>query len=93
MSKRHSIAEARTKLPELIRHAESGKTVEITRRGEGVAVLIGLREYERLAGRGRRFSAAWDDFASKVDLAALDIEPEDVFADVRDRDPGRNHVL
>jgi len=90
MSRRHSIAEARSRLPELIRQAEAGKTVELTRRGEGVAVLVGLREWERLAGRGRRFSAAWDDFVREVDLSSLDIDPEEVFGDVRDRDPGRD---
>ena len=39
MSRRHSIAEARNHLPELVRQAESGKPVELTRRGEPVAEL------------------------------------------------------
>ncbi|MDZ7669890.1 MAG: type II toxin-antitoxin system prevent-host-death family antitoxin [Gammaproteobacteria bacterium] len=38
MSDRHSIAEARSNLPRLVREAESGKAVELTRRGEAVAV-------------------------------------------------------
>ena len=32
MTKKHSIAEARRNLPRLIREAEHGKTVELTRR-------------------------------------------------------------
>jgi prevent-host-death family protein len=90
MSQRHSIAEARNKLPNLIRQAEEGKTVELTRRGEGVAVIIGLKQYERLAVRPRSFSSAWDQFAQHVDLSELDIDPNEVFADVRDKTPGRD---
>jgi len=30
------------------------------------------------------FSAAWDAFTSEVDLVDLDIDPDDVFSNVRD---------
>jgi len=84
MSEQHSIAEARMKLPRLVREAESGIAVELTRRGEGVAVLIGRKQYERLVSRSRRFSEAWDDFTREVELAELEIDPDEVFAGVRD---------
>jgi prevent-host-death family protein len=93
MRRRHSIAEARTNLPRLIREAESGKVVELTRRGNGVAVLIGQREYERLISRSRRFSEAWSEFTAEIDLAQLEIDPDEVFAGVRDQSPGRNSGL
>lgn len=93
MSERHSIADARSNLPRLVREAESGKAVELTRRGEGVAVLIGRTQYERLVSQSRRFSEAWDDFRSHVDLAELDIDPDQVFGDVRDDGPGREPGL
>lgn len=93
MGKQHSIAEARSKLPELVREAESGKAVELTRRGEHVAVLIGRKQYERLVSRSRRFSEAWRDFTSAVDLAGLEIDPDAVFAGVRDDAPGRDTAL
>jgi prevent-host-death family protein len=89
MSEQYSIAEARSSLPKLVRDAESGKAVELTRKGEGVAVLIGQREYQRLVSRTLRFSEAWDNFAREVDLASLDIDPDEVFADVRDDAPGQ----
>lgn len=44
----HSIADARARLPELVREAESGKAIELTRRGEPVAVLIGRKQYDCL---------------------------------------------
>ena len=90
MRKQHSIAEARNNLPQLVRQVESGQAIELTRRGEGVAVLLGRREYERLATRSRRFSEAWSEFTQAVDLAALEIDPDEVFNDVRDPRPGRD---
>ena len=93
MSKPHSIAEARTNLPRLVREAEAGKPVELTRRGQPVAVLIGQKDYERLVSRSRRFSEAWSDFAREVDLATLEIDPDEVFAGVRDQSPGRESGL
>ncbi len=93
MGKRHSIADARMKLPRLVREAEAGKAVELTRRGEGVAVLIGRKQYERLISRSRRFSEAWNEFSRKVELAELKIDPDEVFAGVRDDAPGRDTGL
>ena len=43
-----SIAETRRNLPSLVREAENGRTVRLTRRGKPVALLIGQREFERL---------------------------------------------
>jgi prevent-host-death family protein len=93
MSERYSIAEARTNLPNLVREAEAGKTVELTRRGESVAVLMGRKEYERLVSRTRTFSQAWEAFAADVDLAAAAIDPDEVFANVRSTDEGRDPGL
>lgn len=93
MSKQHSITEARMKLPGLVREAESGKAVELTRRGEGVAVLIGRKQYERLISRSRRFTEAWDDFSREVALTELEIDPDEVFAGARGGAPGRNADL
>ena len=48
MTDRHSIAEARRNLPALIREAENGKQVELTRRGEPVAMLISHQAFKYL---------------------------------------------
>jgi prevent-host-death family protein len=89
MPKRQSIAEARSNLPQLVRQAESGEPIELTRRGESVAVLIGRKDYERLATRARRFSEAWKEFADGVELSELAIDPDEIFSDLRDPRPGR----
>lgn len=90
MRKQQSIAEARSNLPQLVREAESGEPIELTRRGESVAVLIGRRQYELLATRSRRFSDAWSEFTRNVSLSELAINPDEIFNDVRDPRPGRD---
>ena len=89
MAKQHSIAEARNSLPSLVRAAESGKAVELTRRGEPVAVLIGRRQYERLILKFRGFSEAYEDFTREINLAELGIDPDELFAGGRDDSHGR----
>ena len=39
--------------------------------------------------RPRRFSEAWDIFIREFDLRELKIDPDEVFASVRDHAPGR----
>jgi prevent-host-death family protein len=89
-----SITDARTNLPQLVREAAAGEAIELTRRGERVAVLIGQKEYERLAAaRPRRFSEAWDAFVRELSPAGLKIDPADVFSGVRDPRPRRQTGL
>lgn len=89
MAKQHSIAEARNSLPSLVRAAESGKAVELTRRGRPVAVLIGRRQYERLTMKYRGFSESYEEFTQEVDLEELAIDPDELFAGSRDDSHGR----
>jgi len=93
MSDRHSISEARSNLPKLVREAEGGKAVELTRRGEAVAVLVGCRQYERLIGRHRSFFDAYEEFKRDVGLAELAIDPDELFAGTRDNTRGRDVCL
>jgi len=93
MADRRSIAEARSKLPQLIREAESGKVVELTRRGEGVAVLMGRRQYERLMSGLRPFSAAYAEFSRDPDFQDVEIDVDEIFGNVRDPSPGRDPKL
>lgn len=90
MNEQRSIAEARRNLPSLVREAENGKAVELTRRGEPVAVLIGHREFERLTSNRRGFADAWRGFAESVDLAELALDPDELFGDDREEDAGRD---
>lgn len=89
MTDRYSIAEARRNLPTLVRRAESGNAVELTRHGEPVAVLIGQKAFERLAAGRRRFTEAYEAFERAADLPTLALNPDAVFGAVRDAMPGR----
>jgi hypothetical protein len=51
--------------------------------------LIGRKQYERLVSRSRRFSEAFAEFVSEIDLVELDIDPDEVFAGIREATPGR----
>ena len=93
MSKKYSIAEARNNLPKLVRRAEAGNEVELTRRGRAVAVLVGRGNYERLVSGHRSFWLVYQAFRREVDLAELAIDPAAVFAAARDRSPGRSVPL
>lgn len=93
MTEKHSISEARANLPRLVREAEDGETVELTRRGKAVAVLMGRREYDRLTGQQRSFADTYAAFARDVDLAALDIDPDEMLAGTRDLSRGRDLAL
>lgn len=93
MNGRHSIADARANLPKLVRAAEAGKAVELTRRGEPVAVLVGRTEYDRLTSRRGNFAEAYAGFVREVDLEKLTIDPDEVFGDARERERGREVSL
>ena len=90
MTDRHSIAEARRNLPGLVREAEKGMAVELTRRGEPVAVLIGWQRFARLALNRRGFVAAYRGFTKECDLAGLALDPDELFTGTRAETPGRD---
>lgn len=89
MTKKYSIAEARDHLPGVVHEVEGGTRVELTRRGKPVAVLLGIDEYERLAQGRRDFWETYQELRRELDFAQLGIDPDEVFAGVRDSSPGR----
>jgi len=93
MADKHSIAQARRNLPMLVRKAERGQAVELTRRGEWVAVLIGRRRYEELVSPRQSFEQTYRVFRTNVDLSKLALDPDELFGGTRDRTPGRESDL
>jgi prevent-host-death family protein len=86
--RRYSVAEARQRFTELVRTVETGRPLEITRRGRPVAVLVAAAEYARLAGSEASFGAALHAFRESTDPKLL--RGRDPFARARDRSPGRD---
>jgi prevent-host-death family protein len=92
MPKRYSIADARADLPSIVDQAEAGQEIELTRRGKPVAVILSLRELQRLRGPRTQFSDAYRRFLKAHPLRELDLDAE-YFESTRDREPGRKVVL
>ncbi len=90
MTERYTIAEARRNLPRLVREVERGKAVELTRRGEPVAMLISCRRFEQLASHHSGFAEAYRTFAERIDLAKLNLDPDHLFAGIRADTQGRD---
>ncbi len=90
MVKKYSIAEARANFTSVVHEAEKGTQVELTRRGKPVAILVGVEDFERLSKEKPGFWEAYQEFRRRADLSELDIDPDEVFRDVRDPSPGRD---
>jgi prevent-host-death family protein len=92
MSRRYSIAEARSQLPAIVDQAEAGAEVELTRRGRSVAVVVSRQEFERLRGRHLPFGEAYRKFLEKHNLEEIGVR-DDFARSARDRTPGRKVSL
>jgi prevent-host-death family protein len=92
MVKKYSIAEARDNFTSMVHEAEEGAQVELTRRGKPVAVLIGVEDFERLSNPNKKkgFWEAYQEFRRRLDRANIEIDPDEIWGDVRDQSPGRD---
>jgi prevent-host-death family protein len=90
MTTSYSIAEARNQFAALVRDAEeSNRPVQVTRRGQPVAVILSAEEYARLLANQpeRDFWAAYEEWRQKWHVSELDMDPEEIWGDVRERTP------
>src|SRR5216117_4476531 len=92
MSQWYSIAEARSRLPRIVDQAEAGVEIELTRRGQPVAVLVSHREFERLRGKRLHFRDAYRKFLETHSLQEIGLD-SDFAATTRDRTTGRKVSL
>ena len=83
-----SIAEARHALAAVVHQLDHQPRIQLTRRGKPVAVLLSLREYERLTSGTPDFWNTFAAFTANVDLPDLAIDPQ-LFTAGRDRSIGR----
>jgi antitoxin Phd len=88
MAKQYSIAEAKNKLPSIIHQVEKGPSVELTRRGKPVVVLLSISEFERLNISNSGF---WDSLMSFRKMITSDqlAFSDQNFEDLRDPSCGR----
>ena len=89
MKNRYSTTDARRNLSAIIREAENGKEIELTRRGEPVANLIGIRAFNRLKSTQGDFATAYREFRETANLEDLDLNPDELYGDLRKEIAGR----
>ena len=87
-STRVSVAEARQNFARLIKRAEQGRAIEITRRGQPVAVIMSASDYLALTGERPSFIEAARRVRERLDIDSLGISDED-FEGLRDQSSGR----
>ena len=92
MVKQFSIAEAKSKLPAIIHSVEDGPCVQLTRHGKPVAVLLSIREYERLVQKKKGFWSALMEFRNAMEKEGIQIT-ETEFSGLRDTSIGRESEL
>lgn len=88
MMKTYSIAKARAQLSKIICIVEKEGGVQLMHSGKVVAFMLSPNEYARLQGKPIGFWEAYCEFRQRLEQQALDLEPDKVFADVRDQAPG-----
>jgi prevent-host-death family protein len=91
MSRKYSIAEARSSLPRIVDEPQAGLEVELTRRGQPVAVVVSRREFDRLRATRRHFSEVYRHFLGQFSLDEIGLERD--FAVTRDKSAGRQVSL
>jgi prevent-host-death family protein len=92
MPRQYSIAEARANLPAIVDQAEAGVEVELTRRGQPVAVVVSRQAFDRLREKRGRFSDAYRQFLGRFSLDEIGLDPDELTAG-RDTTPGRRVAL
>lgn len=88
MQNKYSIAEAKNRLPSIVHQVEKGPSVELTRRGKPVAILLSINEFERLKLSNAGFWNSLISFRQMMKSEGMGISGED-FEGLRDSSPGR----
>ncbi|WP_052056154.1 type II toxin-antitoxin system Phd/YefM family antitoxin [Myxosarcina sp. GI1] len=88
MKEQYSTQQLNSHLPEVLKQIERGNSIEITQEGVPFAYILSASEYKRLTAAKSTFWTSLQEFYDHNDLEDLETEA-DVFADVRDRSPGR----
>jgi prevent-host-death family protein len=92
MPRKYSIAEARQQFAAVVHELDQTPLIELTRRGQPVAVLLSLAAYQQLTPLAASYWDAYLAFRSSISPTDL-LDAMDPFARLRDRSPGREIEL
>lgn len=88
MKTHYSISEAKNRLPHIVHDVEAGTPVTFTRHGKPVAVILSVREYERLNQKKDDFWDALTSFRKMMAENNIEFTDRD-FDQLRDASVGR----
>ncbi len=90
-NKQYSLAQLADRLPDLLSLVENGQTVELTRQGRVIAILVSPQDYQQFQPLPSSPRTVWQAIqAFRQRLDPVDLEPDEDFCqDLRDRSPGR----
>ncbi len=86
----YSISKARDHLARLVHEAEAGRAIELTRRGEPVAVVLAIDEYRRISAPRLGVWSAISRFRDRRSPSDLGLDPADLLNGVREPSEGRD---
>lgn len=89
MQKQYSISAAKNKLPAIIHNVEDGSTIQLTRHGKPVAVLVSFAQYQGLVNQKKDFWTALTYF-KKYSQKGEPLIKDQEFDGLRDDTPGRD---
>jgi cellobiose PTS system EIIB component len=93
MSQQYSIEQIPINLDKIIQGVEQGEQIEITKQGKPVAVIIAVTEYEKLLHKKQSFWESIEQFRKEYNVEAAEIDPDEIFAFVRDKSTGREVIF
>jgi len=93
MSVQYSIEQISANFNKIIQEVEQGKQIEITQQGKQIAVIISTTEYEKLLKKTPNFGESIERFRQEYNVEAAEINPDEVFALVRDKSSGREVIF
>lgn len=88
MEKQYPIVDAKNKLTALIHSVETGPAIKLTRHGKPVAVLLSIKDYDRLSQKRKGYWRAMSSFRSHMEREGL-LGDSGVFENLRDNSTGR----
>lgn len=86
--KQYSISEARRQFPTLVDEAVAGRAVQLVRRGQPVAVIVSIAEFERLKAARNTFREEYAAYEAEFPDDGEGVEPE-YWESIRDRSLAR----
>lgn len=93
MSQQYSIEQIPGNLNKILQDIKQGEPIQIVQQGKQIAVILSAAEYERLLHPKSSFSSALKEFREELIEEEIEIDPDEVWGDVRSHSPGREVIL